>query len=32
MLAEGIDVSMKDAEMNEKGKIAIDGRPPKDMI
>lgn len=32
MRAEGIDVSMKDAEMNEKGKIAIDGRPPKDMI
>ncbi|KAG9019793.1 hypothetical protein FRB90_007936 [Tulasnella sp. 427] len=32
MMAEGIDVSMKDAEMNEKGKINIDGRPPNDMI
>ncbi|KAG8910948.1 hypothetical protein FRC00_007273 [Tulasnella sp. 408] len=32
MLAQGIDVSMKDAEMNERGKIAVDGRPPKDMV
>ncbi|KAG8926837.1 hypothetical protein FRC01_008317, partial [Tulasnella sp. 417] len=32
MLAEGIDASMKSADMNERGKITIDGRPPKNMI
>ena len=30
--ADGIDVSMEHAVMNEKGKVAIDGRPPNGVI